>query len=141
MSTIHVDIVSAEGEIFSGDATMVFAPAQLGEMGIAPNHAPLLTGLKPGGVRVQTPEGEELFFYVSGGMIEIQPRAVTVLADAALRAHDLDEAAVEQARQRAQDLLENRESAVDIATAQAELAQISAQVALLQKIKKSAGKG
>jgi F-type H+-transporting ATPase subunit epsilon len=141
MSTIHVDIVSAEGEIFSGDATMVFAPAQLGEMGIAPNHAPLLTGLKPGGVRVQTPEGEELFFYVSGGMIEIQPKAITVLADAALRAHDLDEAAVEQARQRAQDLLENRESAVDIATAQAELAQISAQVALLQKIKKSAGHG
>ena len=141
MSTIHVDIVSAEGEIFSGDATMVFAPAQLGEMGIAPNHAPLLTGLKPGGVRVQTPGGEELFFYVSGGMIEIQPRAVTVLADAALRAHDLNEAAVEQARQRAQDLLENRESAVDIATAQAELAQISAQMALLQKIKKSAGQG
>jgi F-type H+-transporting ATPase subunit epsilon len=139
MSTIHVDIVSAEGEIFSGPAAMVYAPAQLGEIGIAPNHAPLLTGLKPGGVRVQTPEGEELFFYVSGGMIEIQPKAVTVLADAALRAHDLDEAAVLQARQRAQDLLENRESAVDIATAQAELAQISAQVALLQKIKKSAG--
>jgi F-type H+-transporting ATPase subunit epsilon len=141
MSTIQVDIVSAEGEIFSGPAAMVYAPAQLGEIGIAPNHAPLLTGLKPGGVRVQTPEGEELFFYVSGGMIEIQPKAITVLADAALRAHDLDEAAVEQARQRAQDLLENRESAVDIATAQAELAQISAQVALLQKIKKSAGHG
>jgi F-type H+-transporting ATPase subunit epsilon len=141
MNTIHVDIVSAEGEIFSGPAAMVYAPAQLGEIGIAPNHAPLLTGLKPGGVRVQTPEGEELFFYVSGGMIEIQPKAITVLADAALRAHDLDEAAVEQARQRAQDLLENRESAMDIATAQAELAQISAQVALLQKIKKSAGHG
>lgn len=141
MSTIHVDIVSAEGEIFSGPATMVFAPAQLGEIGIAPNHAPLLTGLKPGGVRVQTPDGEELFFYVSGGMLEIQPKAVTVLADAALRAHDLDEAAVEQARQRAEDLLENRESAMDIATAQAELAQISAQMALLQKIRKSAGQG
>jgi F-type H+-transporting ATPase subunit epsilon len=141
MSTIHVDIVSAEGEIFSGPAAMVYAPAQLGDIGIAPNHAPLLTALKPGGVRVQTPEGEELFFYVSGGMIEIQPKAITVLADAALRAHDLDEAAVEQARQRAQDLLENRESAVDIATAQAELAQISAQMALLQKIKKSAGQG
>lgn len=139
MSTIHVDIVSAEGEIFSGTAAMVFAPAQMGEIGIAPNHAPLLTGLKPGGVRVQTPEGEELFFYVSGGMIEIQPRAVTVLADAALRARDLDEAAVAQARQRAQDLLENRESAKDIAIAQAELAQVSAQMALLQKIKKSAG--
>jgi F-type H+-transporting ATPase subunit epsilon len=141
MSTIQVDIVSAEGEIFSGKAAMVFAPAQLGEIGIAPNHAPLLTGLKPGGVRVQTPEGEELFFYVSGGMIEIQPNAITVLADAALRARDLDEAAVEQARQRAQDLLENRESAKDIATAQAELAQAAAQLALLQKIKRSAGQG
>lgn len=141
MNTIHVDIVSAEGEIFSGDAAMVYAPAQLGEIGIAPNHAPLLTGLKPGGVRVQTPEGEELYFYVSGGMIEIQPKAITVLADAALRARDLDEAAVEQARQRAQDLLENRESAKDIATAQAELAQAAAQLALLQKIKKSAGQG
>jgi len=141
MNTIHVDIVSAEGEIFSGAAAMVFAPAQLGEIGIAPNHAPLLTGLKPGGVRVQTPEGEELYFYVSGGMLEIQPKAVTVLADAALRARDLDEAAVEQARQRAQDLLENRETSVDIATAQAELAQISAQMALLQKIRKSAGQG
>jgi F-type H+-transporting ATPase subunit epsilon len=141
MNTIHVDIVSAEGEIFSGTAAMVFAPAQMGEIGIAPNHAPLLTGLKPGGVRVQTPEGEELFFYVSGGMIEIQPKAITVLADAALRARDLDEAAVAQARQRAQDLLENRESAKDIAIAQAELAQVSAQMALLQKIKKSAGQG
>jgi F-type H+-transporting ATPase subunit epsilon len=139
MSTIHVDIVSAEGEIFSGTAAMVFAPAMMGEIGIAPNHAPLLTGLKPGGVRVQTPEGEELFFYVSGGMIEIQPKAVTVLADAALRARDLDEAAIAQARQRAQDLLENRESAKDVATAQAEIAQAAAQLALLQKIKKGAG--
>ena len=139
MSTIHVDIVSAEGEIFSGAAAMVYAPAQLGDIGIAPNHAPLLTGLRPGGVRVQTPEGEELFFYVSGGMIEIQPKTVTVLADAAARAHDLDEAAVQQARQRAQDLLENRESAKDIAIAQAELAQAAAQLALLEKIKKSAG--
>lgn len=141
MSTIHVDIVSAEGEIFSGEAAMVYASAQLGEIGVAPNHAPLLTGLKPGGVRVQTPEGEELFFYVSGGMIEIQPKAITVLADTALRARDLDEAAVEQARQRAEELLENRDSAKDIATAQAELAQAAAQLALLQKIKKSAGQG
>lgn len=140
MSTIHVDIVSAEGEIFTGEAAMIYAPAQLGEIGIAPNHAPLLTGLRPGGVRVQTPEGEELFFYVSGGMLEIQPKAVTVLADAAARAHDLDEAAVQQAKQRAQDLLVNRESAKDIAIAQAELAQAAAQLALLEKIKKNAGK-
>jgi len=140
MSTIHVDIVSAEGEIFKGDAAMLFAPATIGEIGVAPNHAPLLTGLRPGTVRVQTPDGEELFFYVSGGIIEIQPKAITVLADAAARAHDLDEAAVQQAKQRAQDLLENRESAKDIAIAQAELAQAAAQLALLEKIKKNAGR-
>jgi F-type H+-transporting ATPase subunit epsilon len=139
MSTIHVDIVSAEGEIFRGDATMVFAPAQLGEIGIAPNHAPLLTGLRPGGVRVQVPEGEEQFFYVSGGIIEIQPKNVTILADTALRAKDLDEAAAEQARKRAEELLENRETAKDIAVAQAELAQAAAQLALLEKVKKNAG--
>ena len=110
MSTIHVDIVSAEGEIFRGDAEMVFAPAQMGEIGIAPNHAPLLTGLRPGGVRVKIPEGEEQFFYVSGGIIEIQPKNVTILADTALRARDLDEAAAEQAKRRAAELLENRES-------------------------------
>jgi len=139
MSTIHVDIVSAEGEIFRGDAAMVFAPAQLGEIGIAPNHAPLLTGLRPGGVRVKTPDGEEQFFYVSGGIIEIQPKNVTILADTALRARDLDEAAAEQARRRAAELLENRESAKDVAVAQAELAQAAAQLALLEKIKKNAG--
>ena len=139
MSTIHVDIVSAEGEIYRGDAAMVFAPAQMGELGIAPNHAPLLTGLRPGGVRVKTPEGEELFFYVSGGIIEIQPKNVTVLADTALRAKDLDEAAAEQARRRAEALLENRETSKDIAVAQAELAQAAAQLALLEKIKKNAG--
>lgn len=139
MGTIQVDIVSAEGEIFRGDATMVFAPAQMGEIGIAPNHAPLLTGLRPGGVRVKTPEGEEQFFYVSGGVIEIQPKNVTILADTAARARDLDEAAAEQARRRAAELLENRESAKDVATAQAELAQAAAQLALLEKIKKNAG--
>jgi F-type H+-transporting ATPase subunit epsilon len=139
MSTIHVDIVSAEGEIFRGDAAMVFAPAQLGEIGIAPNHAPLLTGLRPGGVRVKTPDGEEQFFYVSGGIIEIQPKNVTILADTAARARDLDEAAAEQARRRAAELLENRESAKDVAVAQAELAQAAAQLALLEKIKKNAG--
>ena len=139
MSTIHVDIVSAEGEIFRGDATMVFAPAQMGEIGIAPNHAPLLTGLRPGGIRVKTPDGGEQFFYVSGGIIEIQPKNVTVLADTALRARDLDEAAAEQAKRRAAELLENRESAKDVATAQAELAQAAAQLALREKIKKNAG--
>ena len=107
--TIHVDIVSAEGEIFSGEASMVFAPAVMGDIGIAPRHAPLLTTLKPGEVRVQTPAGEEQFFYVSGGAIEIQPHLVTVLADTALRAKDLDEAAALQAKQRAEEALRNRD--------------------------------
>jgi F-type H+-transporting ATPase subunit epsilon len=142
MKTIHVNIVSAEGEIFTGDATMVFAPAQMGEVGIAPNHAPLLTGLKPGGVRVQRQsdkgESEELFFYVSGGILEIQPKMVTVLADSAMRAKDLDEAAAEQARKRAEEMLKEHTSKVEVATAQAELAAAAAQIHLLNKIKKSA---
>jgi F-type H+-transporting ATPase subunit epsilon len=141
MKTIHVNIVSAEGEIFTGDATMVFAPAQLGEVGIAPNHAPLLTGLKPGGVRVQQQsekgETEELYFYVSGGILEIQPKMVTVLADSAMRAKDLDEAAAEEARKRAEEMLKDRTSAVEVATAQAELVAAAAQIHLLKKIKKS----
>src|ERR687898_2012561 len=102
-TTIHVDIVSAEGEIFSGEAAMIFAPAAMGELGIAPRHAPLLTTLKPGEVRVQLPGGEEQFFFVGGGAIEIQPHLVTVLADTALRAKDIDEAAAIQAKQRAEE--------------------------------------
>jgi F-type H+-transporting ATPase subunit epsilon len=140
MSTFAVDIVSAEGEIFSGQAAMVFAPAQMGEVGIAPRHAPLLTGLKPGGVRVQSEDGEEKFFYVSGGVLEVQPNRVLVLADSAMRARDLDGAAAEEARRRAEDMLKERTSAVEVATAQAELAAAAAQLHLLEKIKK-AGKG
>lgn len=140
MSTIAVEIVSAEGEIFSGEATMVFAPAQMGEVGIAPRHAPLLTGLKPGGVRVQPPEGDERYFYVSGGILEVQPNRVLVLADSAMRARDLDGAAAEEARRRAEDMLSERTSAVEIATAQAELAAAAAQLHLLEKMKKS-GRG
>jgi F-type H+-transporting ATPase subunit epsilon len=97
MATIHVDIVSAEGEIFSGEAAMVFVPAVQGDIGIAPRHAPLLTTLKPGEVRVQLPSGEEQHIYVSGGALEVQPHLITVLADTAIRAKDLDEAAVLQA--------------------------------------------
>ena len=136
MATIHVDIVSAEGEIFSGEASMVFAPAVMGEIGIAPRHAPLLTTLKPGEVRVQTPGGEEQFFYVSGGAIEIQPHLVTVLADTALRAKDLDEAAALQAKQRAEDALKNRTDAVDAAELQAELARLAVQVKMIEKLRK-----
>jgi F-type H+-transporting ATPase subunit epsilon len=136
MATIHVDIVSAEGEIFSGEASMVFAPAVMGEIGIAPRHAPLLTTLKPGEVRVQTPGGDEQFFYVSGGAIEIQPHLVTVLADTALRAKDLDEAAALQAKQRAEEALKNRGSQVEVAEAQAELARAAAQIRAIEKLRK-----
>ena len=136
MATIHVDIVSAEGEIFSGEASMVFAPAIMGEIGIAPRHAPLLTTLKPGEVRVQTAAGEEQFFYVSGGAIEIQPHLVTVLADTALRAHDLDEAAAVQAKQRAEEALRNRTDKIELAEAQAELARAAAQIRAIEKLRK-----
>jgi F-type H+-transporting ATPase subunit epsilon len=136
MATIHVDIVSAEGEIFSGEASMVFAPAVMGEIGIAPRHAPLLTTLKPGEVRVQTPAGEEQFFYVSGGALEVQPHLVTVLADTAVRARDLDEAAAVQAKQRAEDALRDRGDAVDAAQLQMELARAMAQIRTIEKLRK-----
>jgi F-type H+-transporting ATPase subunit epsilon len=135
-NTIHVDIVSAEGEIFSGSARMVFAPAIEGEIGIAPRHAPLLTTLRAGEVRVQTEAGEEQLFYVGGGAIEIQPYLVTVLADTALRARDIDEAAALAAKQRAEESLKDRASAIDVAEAQAELARAAAQLRLLEKLRK-----
>jgi F-type H+-transporting ATPase subunit epsilon len=134
MATIHVDIVSAEGEIFSGEAAMIFAPAIMGEIGIAPRHAPLLTTLKPGEVRVQLPTGDEQFFYVSGGAIEIQPHLVTVLADTALRARDLDEAAALQAKQRAEEALRDRGGKMELAEAQAELARAMAQIRAIEKL-------
>jgi F-type H+-transporting ATPase subunit epsilon len=136
MATIHVDIVSAEGEIYSGEASMVFAPAVMGEIGIAPRHAPLLTTLKPGEVRVQTPTGDEQFFYVSGGAIEIQPHLITVLADTALRAKDLDEAAALQAKQRAEEALKDRGDKIEVAEAQAELARAVAQIKAIEKLRK-----
>lgn len=136
MATIHVDIVSAEGEIFSGEASMVFAPAAMGDIGIAPRHAPLLTTLRPGEVRVQTAGGEEQFFYVSGGAIEIQPHLITVLADTALRAKDIDEAAALQAKQRAEEALKDRTGAVELAEAQAELARAAAQIKAIEKLRK-----
>jgi F-type H+-transporting ATPase subunit epsilon len=136
MATIHVDIVSAEGEIFSGEATMVFAPAVMGEIGIAPRHAPLLTTLKPGEVRVQTADGQEQYFFVGGGAIEIQPHLITVLADTALRAKDIDEAAAMQAKERAEEALKNRTSAIDVAEAQGQLARAAAQLRALEKLRK-----
>lgn len=137
--TIHVDIVSAEGEIFSGAARMVFAPASQGEVGIAPRHAPLLTLLKAGEVRVQTPEGEEQSFYVGGGVLEVQPRKITVLADTALRAKDVDEAAALAAKQRAEEALKDKAGHIDQAEALAELARAAAQLRLLQRLRKTRG--
>ena len=135
MPTIHVDIVSAEGEIYSGDAAMVFAPAHMGELGIAPRHAPLLTALKPGEVRVEDPEGKEHFFYITGGMLEIQPHLVTVLADTALRGDQLDEAAALAARDDAEKALEGISEETDLARAQAELAEAEARYRAAQKLK------
>jgi F-type H+-transporting ATPase subunit epsilon len=137
--TIHVDIVSAEGEIFSGEAKMVFVPATEGDLGIAPRHAPLLSLLKAGEVRVQPLEGEEQFFFVGGGAVEIQPRKVTVLADTALRAKDVDEAAALAARQRAEEALRNVTDKIDQAEAFAELARAAAQLKLLEKLRKLRG--
>jgi F-type H+-transporting ATPase subunit epsilon len=135
--TLHIDIVSAEAEIFSGTVTMVYAPAEMGEVGIAPRHAPLLTRLKPGEVRVQTQEGEELSFFVSGGMLEVQPHVVTVLADTAIRAADLDEAQALEARERAEKMLADKSADIDYAKAQAELAQSMAQLAAIRKLRET----
>jgi len=136
--TLHVDIVSAEAEIFSGTATMVFAPAEMGEVGIAPRHAPLVTRLKPGEVRVQTQEGNELSFFVSGGLLEVQPHIVTVLSDTAIRAADLDEAQALEARDRAEKMLADKTADIDYAKAQSELAQSMAQLAAIKKLRQKA---
>jgi F-type H+-transporting ATPase subunit epsilon len=138
-ATIQVDIVSAEGEIFSGPVQMLFAPAKMGEVGILPRHAPLLTLLNPGEVRVRTPDGEDHSFFVGGGALEVQPHHVTVLADTALRAKDLDEAAALAAKQRAEDMLREKVDKVDQAQALAELARAAAQLKLLEKLRKLRG--
>jgi F-type H+-transporting ATPase subunit epsilon len=138
-ATIHVDIVSAEGEIFSGDAAMVFAPAREGDLGIYPRHAPLLSLLKAGEVRVHTPDGEDHFFFVGGGALEVQPHKVTVLADTALRAKDIDEAAALAAKQRAEAALLDKSDRISMAEAQAELARAIAQLKVLQHLRKLRG--
>ena len=136
--TMHVDIVSAEAEIFSGTATMVFAPAEMGEVGIAPRHTPMLTRMKPGEVRVQSGDGEEKSFYVSGGMLEVQPHVVTVLADTAIRADSLDEAQALEAKERAERMLADKTADIDYAKAQAELADSIAQLSTIRKIREKA---
>ncbi len=133
--TIHVDIVSAEGEIFSGPAEMVFVPGKDGELGIAPRHAPLLALVKAGEVRVKTADGE-LSIFVGGGALEVQPRKVTILADTAVRAKDLDEAAAMAAKQRAEEAIKSNKDKVEIAEAMAELARVAAQLRMIEKLRK-----
>lgn len=136
MATIQVDIVSAEQEIWSGEGTMVFAPGEVGELGIAPGHTPLITRLNPGDVRVVKEDGEEEFIFVSGGILEVQPHQVTVLSDTAVRGHDLDETAALEAKKLAEEALEDAASEMDYAQAQAELASTIAQIRSIEKLRK-----
>lgn len=135
-ATIQVDIVSAEKEIFSGEVEMVFAPAAMGEVGIAPGHTPLVTTLAPGEVRVKHTDGSEESFYVSGGMLEVQPKVVTVLSDTAQRAEDLDEAAILKAKEEAEKVLHDREAKIDYAKALAENAELAAQLRAIQRLRR-----
>ena len=136
-TTIRCDIVSAEADIFHGPATLVVASGEMGELGIAPRHAPLITRLKPGYVRVVAEGGEEQLFYISGGILEVQPQVVTVLADTAVRAKDLDEVAALRAKEHAERHLADRTDAIEIAQAQAELAQALAQLQAIERLRKS----
>ncbi|AHB08017.1 MULTISPECIES: F0F1 ATP synthase subunit epsilon [Pandoraea] len=136
MATIHVDVVSAEEEIFSGKARFVALPGEAGELGILPGHTPLITRIKPGAVRIEDEAGNEDFVFVAGGILEVQPGTVTVLADTAIRGKDLDEAKAAEAKRRAEEALSNKESNIEYATAQAELAEAIAQLAAIQKLRK-----
>ncbi|BBB63792.1 ATP synthase epsilon chain [Undibacterium sp. YM2] len=134
--TIHVDVVSAEELIFSGEAEFVALPGEAGELGIYPKHTPLITRIKPGAVRIKVPgKAEDEFVFVAGGLLEVQPNAVTVLADTAIRGHDLDEAKANEAKKLAEQALVNRDSKIDYAQAQAELASAIAQLAAIQKLR------
>jgi F-type H+-transporting ATPase subunit epsilon len=136
--SVHVDVVSAEESIFSGLAEMVVVPGEQGELGIYPRHAPLLTRIKPGSVRIKLADkqGEEALIYVSGGILEVQPNVITVLADTAIRGADLDEARAQEAKRAAEEAMKNRTSDVDYAKAQAELAEAIAQIQAIQKLRK-----
>jgi len=138
-ATIHVDVVSSEAELFSGDAEFVVAPGESGELGIYPKHTPLLTRLKPGSVRLRvTGRSEEELIYVSGGMLEVQPGRITILSDTAIRGHDLDEARAQEAMRAAEEALKNRTTQIEYAQAQAELAQAAAQLAAIRKLRNRA---
>jgi len=138
-ATIQVDVVSAEASIFSGQAKFVALPGEAGELGILPRHTPLITRIRPGAVRIELPDGSEELVFVAGGILEVQPGAVTVLADTAVRAHDLDEAAAQEAKQRAEALMENRQGDFEYATASAELAEAMAQLQTIQRLRRRAG--
>ncbi len=138
-STIHVDIVSAEKELYSGEAEMVFAPAEMGEVGITPRHAPFISRLKPGEVRVRVNDAESHPFYVSGGMIEVQPHLVTILTDTAIRAKDIDEAAALEAKNRAEEALADKSGKIDYAMAQAQLLEAVMQLRTLDRLRKRGG--
>ncbi|MDH5831603.1 MULTISPECIES: F0F1 ATP synthase subunit epsilon [Luteimonas] len=137
MSTIRCDIVSAEAEIFQGEATLVVATGEMGELGIAPRHAPLITRLKPGKVVVTQPDGSVLDFAIGGGILEVQPQVVTILADTAIRADDIDEAAVKAAKEEAERVLAGRGEAMDIAEAQQKMAEVMAQLSALERLRKN----
>jgi len=137
MATIHVDVVSTEGSIFSGEAKFVALPGENGELGILPRHTPLITRIKPGAVRIERADnGEEEFVFVAGGILEIQPGTVTVLADTAIRGHDLDEARATEARKLAEEAMRNASSDIDLAKAQSEFATMAAQIAAVRKFRK-----
>ena len=134
-NTIHVDVVSAEEQIFSGEAEFVALPGEAGELGIYPKHTPLITRIRPGAVRIQVAGGGEEFVFVAGGILEVQPNGVTVLADTAIRGGDLDEAKALEAKKQAEELMLNKESKIDYAKAQAEMAAAIAQLAAIQKLR------
>lgn len=134
-NTIHVDVVSAEESIYSGEAQFVVLPGETGELGIYPRHTPLITRIKPGEVRIKAAEGEEELIFVAGGVLEVQPYAVTVLADTAIRGHDLDEAKALEAKKHAEEAMRSRTSKLEIARAQAELATAVAQLAAIRKLR------
>ena len=136
MSTIQVDVVSAEESIFSGEATFVALPGEAGELGIMPGHTPLITRIKPGSVRVKLTDGSEEFIFVAGGVLEVQPKHVTVLSDTAIRGKDLDESRAEAARRDVEEAINNAKGDFDMAAAQAELAVLAAQVAALRRLRK-----
>jgi len=133
MNTIQVEVVSAEESIFSGPAKFVALPGEMGELGILPGHVPLITRIKPGAVRIEKADGEEEFVFVAGGILEVQPKVVTVLSDTAIRGKDLDEAKANEARKVAEEALKNAKSEIDLAKAQSELAIMAAQIAALRK--------